>query len=154
MSSSRHRATPSPAHRGRLIKRKLSIEPEFHQTDMMGVIHNSVFFLWFEQGRLQIMLEVLPMDEAMKLGVVMPVVENHCHYRKSVRFGQPLCLVTTHHIQPVYEGCLTFNHLLIHETQRTTMAHGQTTLTLVDAKSNRLVKEWPADLWERYQALR
>jgi len=33
--------------RGRLIKRKLSIQPCFHQTDMMGVIHNSVYFLWF-----------------------------------------------------------------------------------------------------------
>ena len=139
--------------KGRLIKRKLSIHPAFHETDMMGVIHNSVYFLWFEQGRLQIMLEVLPIEEAMALGVFMPVVENVCHYRKPVKFGQPLLLHTTHQLQPAYEGRLIFSHYLIHDKQRTTMACGQTAMTIVDARTNRLVKEWPEEIWRRYQAL-
>jgi acyl-CoA thioester hydrolase len=145
---------PLPPSKGRLIKRRLSIQPAFHETDMMGVIHNSVYFLWFEQGRLQIMLEVLPVEEALKMGVFMPVVENLCHYRKPVKFGQPLLLYTTHHIQPAYEGRLVFSHYLIHEKQRTAMAYGQTAMTLVQARTNRLVKEWPQDLWRRYQALK
>jgi acyl-CoA thioester hydrolase len=141
---------PSP---GRLIKRKLPIQPAFHETDMMGVIHNSVYFLWFEQGRLQIMLEVLPMEEAMQLGVAMPVVENVCQYRKPAKFGQSLLLYTTHHIQPAYEGRMVFSHYLMHEKQKTTLAIGQTVTTLVDARTNRLVKEWPEGIWRRYQAL-
>jgi acyl-CoA thioester hydrolase len=121
---------------------------------MMGVIHNSNYFLWFERGRLEIMLEVLPVEEAMKLGVFMPVVENICHYRKPVKFGMPLLLFTTHNIQPNYEGRLVFSHYLIHEKLRTAMAFGQTAMTLVDAATNKLVKEWPAEIWRRYQALR
>ena len=138
---------------GRLIKRRIPITPAFHETDMMGVVHNSVYFLWFEQGRLQIMLEVLPIEEALALGVAMPVVENVCHYRKPVKFGAPLLLYTTHHIQPAYEGRLVFHHYLIHEKHRTAMAWGQTATTLVEANTNRLVKDWPTDLWQRYQAL-
>ena len=145
--------TPTDERKGRLIKRKLPIHPAFHETDMMGVIHNSAYFLWFEQGRLQIMLEVLPIEEAMQLGVAMPVVENVCHYRKPVKFGQPLLLYTTHHVQPHYEGRLVFNHYLLHEKQKTAMAWGRTVTTLVDAQTNRLVKEWPGDIWKRYQAL-
>ena len=145
---------PSPHAKGRLIKRKLAIQPAFHETDMMGVIHNSNYFLWFERGRLEIMLEVLPVEEAMKLGVFMPVVENHCHYRKPVKFGMPLLLFTTHHIQPAYEGRLVFSHYLIHEKLRTAMAFGQTAMTLVDAPTNKLVKEWAAEIWKRYQALK
>jgi len=141
------------ADSGRLIKRRMPLTPAFHETDMMGVIHNSVFFLWFEQGRLQIMLEVIPMEEALTLGVAMPVVENHCHYRKPVKFGAPLLLFTTHHVQPAYEGRLVFSHYLIQEKHRTAMAWGQTVTTLVDARTSRLVKDWPADLWQRYQAL-
>jgi acyl-CoA thioester hydrolase len=137
-----------------VIKRRLPVQPAFHETDMMGVIHNSVYFLWFEEGRLRIMLEVLPVEEAMHLGVAMPVVENVCHYRKPVRFGCPLLLYTTHRLQPVYEGRLTFSHYLIHERQRTAMAFGQTVTTLVDARTNRLIKEWPGNLWQRYQALK
>jgi acyl-CoA thioester hydrolase len=140
--------------KGRLIKRKLSIQPAFHETDMMGVIHNSVYFLWFEQGRLQIMMEVLPFEQALKLGVFMPVVENVCHYRKPVKFGQRLVLYTTHHLQPAYEGRLVFSHYLIHEKQRTAMAFGQTAMTLVDARANRLIKEWPEEIWRSYQALK
>ncbi len=145
---------PSPQSKGRLIKRKLAIQPAFHETDMMGVIHNANYFLWFEQGRLQIMLEVLPVEAAMKLGLFMPVVENICHYRKPVKFGMPLLLYTSHNIQPAYEGRLVFNHYLIHEKLRTAMAFGQTAMTLVDAPTNKLVKEWPADIWQRYQSLK
>jgi len=145
---------PSPPAKGRLIKRKLAIQPAFHETDMMGVIHNANYFRWFEQGRLQIMFEVLPLEEALKLGLFMPVVENICHYRKPVKFGMPLLLYTSHNLQPAYEGRLVFSHYLIHEKQRTAMAFGQTVMTFVAAATNKLIKEWPPGLWERYQELK
>lgn len=144
----------SPQAQGRLIKRKLAIQPAFHETDMMGVIHNANYFRWFEQGRLQILFEVLPLAEALQLGLFMPVVENSCHYRKPVKFGMPLLLYTSHHLQPAYEGRLVFSHYLIHERQRTAMAFGQTVMTFVEAATNKLIKDWPAGLWERYQGLK
>jgi len=119
----------------------------------MGVIHNSVHFLWFEEGRLQIMLEVMPMDEAMVLGVAMPVVENHCEYHRAVRFGDPLLLISTHQMQSTYEGRLIFRHSLVHEKQKTEMASGYTVTTLLDYRTNQLVKEWPESAWQRYQRL-
>jgi acyl-CoA thioester hydrolase len=139
--------------RGRLIKRRLAIHPAFHETDMMGVVHNSNYLLWFERGRMEIMLEVLPVEESIKLGVFMPVVENLCHYRRPVKFGMPLLLFTSHHIQPSYEGRLVFSHYLIHERLRTAMATGQTVMTVVDAQTGKLVKEWPPEIWRRYQSL-
>jgi acyl-CoA thioester hydrolase len=145
---------PSPQAKGRLIKRKLTIQPAFHETDMMGVIHNANYFRWFEQGRLQIIFDVLPLAEAMKLNLFMPVVENICHYRKPVKYGMPLLLYTSHNIQANYAGRLVFSHYLIHEKLRTAMAFGQTAMTLVDAATNKLVKEWPAEVWQRYQALK
>ena len=54
----------------------------------------------------------------------------------------------------IYEGRLVFSHYLIHEKLRTAMAFGQTAMTLVDAATNKLVKEWPAEIWRRYQALK
>jgi hypothetical protein len=47
-----------------------------------------------------------------------------------------------------------FSHYLIHEKTRGTMAFGHTTLTLVDARTNKLIKEWPAEIWRRYQELK
>jgi acyl-CoA thioester hydrolase len=140
--------------KGRLIKRKRLIQPAFHETDMMGVIHNSNYFLWFEEGRLQILFEVLPLEEAMKLGVFMPVVENVCHYRKPVTLGMPLLLYTTHRVQPAYEGRLVFSHYLIHEKHRAAMAFGQTAVTMSNRQTRKLFKEWPDEIWRRYQALK
>jgi acyl-CoA thioester hydrolase len=145
---------PLPQSKGRLIKRKRVIQPAFHETDMMGVIHNSNYFLWFEQGRLQILFEVLTVEEAMKIGLLMPVVENICHYRKPVKFGMPLLLYTTHNIQSAYEGRLVFSHYLIHEKHRTAMAFGQTAVTMLSTQTNKLIKVWPAEIWRRYQALK
>jgi acyl-CoA thioester hydrolase len=136
-----------------VLKRRLAIRPLFHQTDMMGVIHNSIYFLWFEEGWMQFMLDVLPMDEAQRLGVVMPVVENACTYAKPVRFGDPLLLFTTHEVPPVYAGRLVFRHSLVHAKHKTEMASGQTVTTLLDSRTGQLLREWPADLWRRYQAL-
>jgi acyl-CoA thioester hydrolase len=145
----------SPASsQSRLIKRKLSLTPSFHQTDMMGVIHNSVYFLWFEEGRMQILLEILPMEEALRLGAAMPVVENICHYRKPAKFGMPLQLHTTHRVEPAYRGHLVFKHYLLHEKLRTEMAWGESVVTLVDYRTNQLIKAWPESVWQRYLALK
>jgi len=120
----------------------------------MGVAHNAAYFLWFEAGRMEILFEVLPLDEALELGVAMPVVQNVCHYRKPVRFGMPLQLHTTHRIQSAYEGKLIFKHYLLHEKLRMELAWGETVVTLVDQRTNQLVKEWPEAVWRKYQALK
>jgi acyl-CoA thioester hydrolase len=120
----------------------------------MGVVHNAVYFLWFEEGRLQILFEVLPLERAMALGVAMPVVENVCRYHRAVRLGDPLVLHTTHRIQPAYEGRLVFEHSLVHEKTKVEMASGHAAMTLVDHRTHALLREWPADVWQRYQDLR
>lgn len=137
-----------------LIKRKLEIRPQFHQADMMRVIHNVAYFHWFEEGRLQIMLEILPMDEAMALGLGMPITENYCCYKTPARFGDVLTLYTTHRVTDVYEGRLRFDHVLMNNKTRTEIACGYAVATLIDMSTMQLIKEWNGTLWERYQALR
>jgi acyl-CoA thioester hydrolase len=137
----------------RRVRRKLSITPAFYQIDMMGVVHNSQYFLWFEQGRLQVMTDVLSFEEAVERGVAMPVIENVCLYKKPARYGDALVLHTTHSIQPRYEGRLVFLHSLVHATQKVEIASGRTVTTVVDFRTNQLIRDWPEDLWRKYQAL-
>ena len=146
-------APADPAGRPRAIRRRLQITPAFHQVDMMGVVHNVQYFYWFEQGRLQIMEELMSLSASVKLGVAMPVVENQCLYRKPVRYGDPLVLLTVHHCLSAWEGRLVFSHSLVHRKLKTEMACGRTTTTLIELATGRLVKQWSEDLWRRYQAL-
>jgi len=137
----------------RLIKRKLPVRPLFHQVDMMGVVHNIQYFYWFEEGRMQIAEEILPVTKALRLRVAMLVTENNCRYLKPVRYGDELVLYTTHRIQPAYEGRLAFEHSLVNTTTKTEVATGYSVGTLLNMETGQLVKEWPADIWRRYQEL-
>jgi acyl-CoA thioester hydrolase len=139
--------------RGRLIARKLVIEPEFHQVDMMGFVHNASYFHWFEKGRLSILWAIMPLEEAMRLGLGLPVVRHVCDYRKAARYGDRLILTTTHEIQPRYEAKLVFRHSLMHEVNKAEIAEAETTLTIMDMRTGQLVREFPPEVWARYQSL-
>jgi len=147
-----HSPTDS-SNRPRPIRRRLHLTPAFHQVDMMSVVHNVQYFYWFEQGRLHIMEEILSLDAAVRLGVAMPVVENQCTYRRPVRYGDPLVLLTEHQRLTTWEGRLVFSHSLVHRKLKTEVACGRTTTTVIDIATGRLVKEWPENLWRRYLAL-
>ncbi len=138
----------------RSIIRRIKLTPGFHQVDMMGVVHNCEYFHWFEEGRLQIMQEVIALQDATELGVAAPVVENICRYFKFAGFGDSLLLTTIHKIVPVYQGKLKFSHSLVNEKTREEIACGESTVTLIEFPSKKLLKEWPADLWVRYQNLK
>lgn len=139
--------------RGRRIVRKLIIEPEFHQVDIMGLVHNAAYFYWFEKGRLEILWDILPFEEAVRLRLGLPVVRHICNYRNAARFGDRLVLTTSHELLPRYEGRLVFQHSLMHETRKTEIAEAETTLTIMDMQALQLVREFPADVWTRYQKL-
>ncbi len=137
----------------RLIKRKMEIRPLFHQADMMRVIHNVEYFRWFEEGRLQIMFEVLPMAEALELGVGMPIVENYCCYKTPARFGDVLTLYTTHRVSDQYEGTLRFDHCLMNSKTKAEIASGYAVATLVEMTTMQLIRQWNETVWARYQSL-
>jgi acyl-CoA thioester hydrolase len=137
----------------RVIRRKMRVEPRFHQTDMMGVIHNIEYFYWFEDGLFQVMSQILPIEESIGRGIALPVISNKCSYKNFVRLGDPLMLETSHEILDVWEGKLIFTHILVHEKKKIEMASGETVTTIYDMRENQLVWRWPDDLWERYRNL-
>jgi len=138
----------------RRITRKLRITPQFSQTDMTGVIHNAEYFLWFEEGRMQIMRELISVEESLAQGVIPLVVRNSCRYRRPVRLGDELVLITAHGIVETYAGRLVFEHSLVDEKDKAETASGECHVTLFDMRKNQLVKTWPPHVWERYRNLR
>ena len=121
---------------------------------MMGVIHNSNLFDGSKDGGLSIMIEIMPLEEVMATDLFFMVIENVCKYKHCVRFGDSLMLTTSHRICTVYEGKLVFNHSLVNEKTKVEVAEGSSTLTMVDKKSFRFVKEPPPEILERYWKIR
>jgi acyl-CoA thioester hydrolase len=137
-----------------ICTRRLDVEVEFHQVDMMQVVHNSEYFRWFEKGRLALLEEVLPMRWMIENRIGAPVVLNHCEYLWPAVFGDRLACTTRHRLLERYEGRLEFEHSIVRYRGKLELAGGRTAIALVDLDRRRLVRELPGEIWDRYRGLR
>ncbi len=73
----------------------LTIEPRYQETDQMGVIHHSVYPIWYEMGRIRFCQEIgFPFHEIEQRQVGLAMVDMSCHYVKPVYFGKRYTLET------------------------------------------------------------
>lgn len=138
----------------RRIKRILEITPDFRDIDLMGFVHNTVYFLWFERGRLQILDDVIPLEEAVRMNVAVVVVENRCEYLNPVTRGDRLVLITTHEVSDEYGGALSFTHDLINSKTKVRHAHAVCKCSIVDPQTRRLIRNPDPDMLEKYRNLK
>ncbi|MBO4864599.1 MAG: acyl-CoA thioesterase [Eubacterium sp.] len=60
----------------------------YYETDQMQVVHHSNYARYLEEARLNLMDQVgLPYDKLEELGIIIPVLELHDYYIKSVTYG-------------------------------------------------------------------
>ena len=70
-----------------------SVEPyvrviNYYETDQMQVVHHSNYARYLEEARLHMMDQVgLPYDKLERTGIVIPVLELHDYYIKSLTYG-------------------------------------------------------------------
>ena len=137
----------------KFITRKLELSPTFREIDMMGVLHNCVYFEWFERGRLQIMNDAIQFAEIQNLGIAIPVLENSCTYEDPVRYGDKLLLITRHKVCEEYTGKLEFTHELLNINTSRSHAFGKCVCGLMDMRTFKLVRHLGIEIWERYKKI-
>ena len=136
--------------RTRLIKRKFHITPRLYDLDLQAVVYNVNYFKWFDEARLQIVLEITSFDEMMDTGISFMIAENHCEYKNYASYGENLVITTTHRINPVYQGRIFFEHSVMHEKKKIEIAIGSSSMIVVNHKTKQLIKELPDSVWEKY----
>ena len=59
----------------------------YAETDQMGVVHHSVYFVWFEHFRTEYFIKIgCHYSEHEKKGIYFPVVESGCKYISSATY--------------------------------------------------------------------
>ena len=67
----------------------------FVETDMMGVVHHSNYFRWFEMGRVEYLRQAdVLLTELMAEGIVFPITHVDCQYRASAKFDDIILIET------------------------------------------------------------
>lgn len=63
----------------------------YYETDKMGITHHSNYIRFMEEARMQFFDEIGFAYEKMEAeGIISPVVEVECHYKKSTTFGDEI----------------------------------------------------------------
>ena len=125
------------------------IMPRYAETDQMGVIHHSVYAIWYEQARTEMLNQLeMPYDEMEKAGIISPIVELKSKYKRSAYYNREVTVKTRMtEITPV--KCVLKYELF--DTEGTLINVGETVLAWLDAKSGRPVslKKVLPDVYEK-----
>ncbi|MBN2316399.1 MAG: acyl-CoA thioesterase [Sedimentisphaerales bacterium] len=75
---------------------KIPIIPRYAETDMGGVVHHSVYPVWFEMGRTELLrANGLAYKELEKAGTFFVVARLQIKYRRPAQYDEKLELETT-----------------------------------------------------------
>jgi len=69
------------------MKSKTKFIVRYVETDQMGVVHHSVYPIWYEAARTDFIKKAgLPYSEMEKQGIMLPVLEVKCRYKSFARY--------------------------------------------------------------------
>ena len=78
-----------------VIEHTITIIPRYAETDKAGVVHHSVYPVWFEMGRTELLRAAgLAYSELEKAGVFFVVAELNIKYRRPAQYDEQLTLAT------------------------------------------------------------
>lgn len=66
-------------------------KPHYYETDQMAIVHHSNYIRWFEEARVDLLEALgLPYQKIEEIGIIIPVLEVTCQYKRMVRYGDTL----------------------------------------------------------------
>lgn len=72
------------------------IAVRYAETDQMGVVHHSVYAVWYEVARTDAIKQIgLTYAEMEKMGIMTPVKELNCRYSGSAYYGEEVIVAVS-----------------------------------------------------------
>ena len=113
------------------------IVPRYAETDQMGIIHHSVYAIWYEQARTEFFNEIgFRYDEVEKNGVMTPLIELSCEYKRPAYYNQEVEVRTKIIKLTPVKFILEYD---IYNQENQLIKNGKTTLAWADAKTFKII---------------
>ena len=72
-----------------------SFRVRYAETDRMGIVYHSNYYVWFDIGRTEFIRSIgLNYSELEENGLLLPVLETHCIYKKAARYDDVVTVKT------------------------------------------------------------
>ncbi len=118
------------------------IRVRYAETDQMGVVYHSNFFIWFEVGRVELLRQLGFTYKEMEQQdqCYIAVVDARCRFKAPARYDEEITIRT--HLKNTRESLIHFGYEAIRACDGTLLAEGETTHIVTDAQLQR--RELPA----------
>ena len=103
------------------------IRVRYAETDQMGVVYHSNYFIWFEVGRVDLLRQLGFSYREMEQedGCYIAVVDARCRFKAPARSDDEIVIRT--HLKNVRESLIHFAYEAVRESDGTLLAEGETT---------------------------
>lgn len=116
-----------------ISKCKITIVPRYAETDRGGVVHHSVYPVWFEMGRTELLrANGVAYKDLEAAGVFFVVAELNIRYRRPAGYDEELSLETS--CTAVTAAKLEHTYRLTRSNDRVVIAEGSTVLACLDGR--------------------
>jgi acyl-CoA thioester hydrolase len=106
----------------------------YAETDQMGVVYHSNYFIWFEIGRVELMRQLgfSYRDMERSDGLFIAVVDARCRYKAPARYDDEVIVQT--HLKNARESVVHFGYELVRAEDGQLLAEGETTHIVTDSQ--------------------
>jgi len=121
------------------------------ETDQMGIVYHSNYYVWFDVGRTEFMRELgYDYSKLEEQGLLLPILETHCTYRKPARYDDMITVKTS--LESIKGPRITFSYEVYNE-QGELLAQGKTVQGTVnrDMRPINMRKAFP-DVYKKLMA--
>lgn len=125
----------------------------YYEIDSLGIVHHSVYALWFEAGRADFMKKAGASVHKLKSsGLSLPLTELRCAYKHPARFGDKIKIVTSlSHMSYVK---VRFSYQVFNESSGILIASGMTSHAWVNKKIEPVnIEKAAPDVYQKLVAL-
>jgi acyl-CoA thioester hydrolase len=111
-----------------------TLRVRYAETDQMGVVYHSNYFVWFEVGRVELLrgLGFTYKEMEKQDDCVIAVVDARCRYKSPARYDDELIVRT--HLKNIRESLIHFGYEVVRRADNAVLAEGETTHIVVNSE--------------------
>jgi len=111
---------------------EVEIQVRFNEMDEMGIVHNSVYYIWFEIARYNFAMKALGINyqDLKDMGVLVPVIHSECQYKIPARY--PDILKVSCFLEPTETAILILHYRIVRMNTNELIAVGKTMNAFTD----------------------
>ncbi|MFC1517770.1 acyl-CoA thioesterase [Candidatus Margulisiibacteriota bacterium] len=115
------------------MKTSLELQVRYKETDKMGRVYHSNYFVWLDMARTEFLREAgISYKEMEDQGIYFVVAETNCKYKSSLGFDDKVLIETW--LREVKKATVEFSYQIFNKESKQLIAEAYTKLGAVDVQ--------------------